>query len=250
MNIAVIGCGWLGLSLAKVLVLNNYRVFGTTTTFSKIKVIEQEGISAFLYDGNMTDEFTLWLKKMDVIILNFPPSKSADYTKEIKQITEQINNSSKVIFTSSTGVYTEINGEVTETSPIDEKHPVLLAENVIRENCAHYLILRLAGLIGDKRHPIHYLSSQSVRHIDASVNLVHRDDIIDVILELLKKNIDRETFNVCFPDHPSKRDYYTGMALKKNIPLPLFVDNSLSGKIVSSEKLINSLNYEFSHSIY
>ena len=51
-KIAVIGCGWLGLPLAKKLVSKNFRVKGSTTSKQKISVLRNEKIEPFLIDLN------------------------------------------------------------------------------------------------------------------------------------------------------------------------------------------------------
>ena len=45
-KIGIIGCGWLGLPLAKEFVSNNYKVKGSTTTKEKLEILENEGIDA------------------------------------------------------------------------------------------------------------------------------------------------------------------------------------------------------------
>jgi 3-hydroxyisobutyrate dehydrogenase-like beta-hydroxyacid dehydrogenase len=47
-KISILGCGWLGLPLAKVLVKNGFSVKGSTTTQDKILVLKQLGVDPFL----------------------------------------------------------------------------------------------------------------------------------------------------------------------------------------------------------
>ena len=41
-KIGIIGCGWLGLPLAKEFVSNNYKVKGSTTTKEKLEILKQQ----------------------------------------------------------------------------------------------------------------------------------------------------------------------------------------------------------------
>ena len=41
-KIGIIGCGWLGLPLAKEFISNNYKVKGSTTTKEKLKISEKQ----------------------------------------------------------------------------------------------------------------------------------------------------------------------------------------------------------------
>ena len=49
-KIGIIGCGWLGLPLAKEFISNNYKVKGSTTTKEKLEILKTEGIEAYLID--------------------------------------------------------------------------------------------------------------------------------------------------------------------------------------------------------
>ena len=52
LKIAIIGCGWLGLPLAKKLIKENFIVNGSTTSKEKISVLKTEKIEPFLIDLN------------------------------------------------------------------------------------------------------------------------------------------------------------------------------------------------------
>ena len=47
-QISVIGCGWLGLPLAKFLISEDYKIKGSTTSKDKLKILEQAQINSFL----------------------------------------------------------------------------------------------------------------------------------------------------------------------------------------------------------
>lgn len=46
-SVSVLGCGWLGLPLAKALCVEGYRVKGSTTDLQKIPVLQKAGIFSF-----------------------------------------------------------------------------------------------------------------------------------------------------------------------------------------------------------
>ena len=52
LKIAIIGCGWLGLPLAKKLIKEIFIVKGSTTSKEKISVLKTEKIEPFLIDLN------------------------------------------------------------------------------------------------------------------------------------------------------------------------------------------------------
>ena len=47
-TVAVLGCGWLGLPLAKALLAAGYQVAGTTTSPEQVPVLTAAGIEAHL----------------------------------------------------------------------------------------------------------------------------------------------------------------------------------------------------------
>ena len=120
-KIAILGCGWLGLPLAKKLISKNFIVRGSTTSKDKISVLENENIEPFLitldkeFDKKNLSEF---LKNIGILIINIPPNirsnKSVDYYNKIEKILlcdncDKINN---IIFISSTSVYGSKQGKI------------------------------------------------------------------------------------------------------------------------------------------
>jgi UDP-N-acetyl-D-mannosaminuronate dehydrogenase len=47
-QISILGCGWLGLPLAKALLENGFSVNGSTTSVEKLSVLENLGIQPYL----------------------------------------------------------------------------------------------------------------------------------------------------------------------------------------------------------
>ncbi len=75
-KISILGCGWLGLPLAKSLLSKDYEVKGSTTSESKLEVLKNAGISPFQIQleehqiiGNIED----FLKETDVLVIDIPP---------------------------------------------------------------------------------------------------------------------------------------------------------------------------------
>ena len=46
-TITILGCGWLGLSLAQALVKEGYAVKGSTTTEEKLEQLQYAGVEPF-----------------------------------------------------------------------------------------------------------------------------------------------------------------------------------------------------------
>ena len=261
-NIAVLGCGWLGLPLAQHFVKQGYSVNGSTTTKSKISILKEHQIIPFLIDLNSgVEEITIvsFLKNIDVLIINIPPrmkTKSVNaYEEKMRQLHLAIKKTAvkKILFVSSTSVYGEIDGEVTEeTIPkpsTNSGKELLKAENIFRNDTdLQTTILRFGGLVGPERHPVFYLSKkEEVQNGNFPINLIHLNDCISIIHFIIKKEYWGEVFNAVYPYHPTKSDFYTKKAHENNLKMPKFINNSSAkGKKIASNSLIFVKNYEFS----
>lgn len=255
-TIGIIGCGWLGLPLAKSLLQNGYQVRGSTTNNLKLPILEEEGISPYLVilgqDG-ITGSITEFLDRLDVLIINVPPglrgNNIENYVLKMKFLHDEIGKSSvkKILFVSSTSVYGAAKSEVTEDTvpmPVTESGRQLLEVEKIfqKDKSIQTSIIRFGGLIGPKRHPINMLSGKKgLSNGNEPVNLIHLDDCIHLIKAVLENNWWDQIFNGVYPDHPLKRDYYSHMADKNSLPRPQYLPSELNknGKIIISKNFLN-----------
>ena len=75
-KIAILGCGWLGLPLAKSLLSKGYEVKGSTTSESKLDVLKNAGISPFqiqLESHQIIGTIEDFLKETNVLVIDIPP---------------------------------------------------------------------------------------------------------------------------------------------------------------------------------
>lgn len=260
-QISILGCGWLGFPLAKHLLQNGYSIKGSTTTESKLELLQSEGISPFLISLKANDiqrEIADFLENSEILIINIPPglrgNSEENFVAKMENFIPFIEKSSvkKVIFVSSTSVFSDENQVVTEeTHPEPETESgkqLLISENLLLKNSNFQTtILRFGGLIGEDRHPIKFLSGRNnIENPDAPINLIHQFDCIEIIQKIIEKEVWNTVFNAVAPFHPSRKKYYTEKALEMNLVPPQFNENQPSiGKTVSSNKLIDVLNYEF-----
>ena len=247
-NISILGCGWLGLSLALKLRSKGYSIKGSTTSKIKIAKLESNGLQPFIIDlSNRESEFKNFLNS-EVLIIAIPSKNIAGF----KNLISHIENSKikNILFISSTSVYPNSNSIITEEHLI-HKTPLSEIEMLFKTNTNFKsTILRFGGLIGYDRKPGNFFKNgKIINYPDAFVNLIHRDDCIQIIKEIIAKNIWSKTLNACTDTHPKKRDFYTKEFRKEGRNNPIF--NELASneyKIINSDQLKKILNYNFIYS--
>jgi len=268
-KISILGCGWLGLPLAKKLIKKGHSVNGSTTSENKLVVLENAGINPFLValeSESVSQSINDFLAETEILIIDIPPKlrgASADsshssrkiFVEKIEKLIPFIEKSTvkKVLFVSSTSVYGDENGVITEeTIPNPETESgkqLLLAEALLQNNQNFETTnLRFGGLIGEDRHPVKFLAGkENLENPDALVNLIHQIDCIGVIEAIINQSKWNEVFNAVAPFHPTREEYYTQKAKEQNLVLPKFsAEKSNIKKVISSEKVENSLDYQFS----
>lgn len=261
-QISILGCGWLGLPLAESLIGKGFPVKGSTTSLDKIPVLETIGIHAFQIEvsgAEIKGEINLFLDNSEILIIDIPPKlrsvTSENFVQKIQNLIPFIEKSTvkKVIFISSTSVYSDDNSIITEATkpnPDTESGKQLLeVENLLQSNVNFKTaVIRFGGLIGENRHPIHFLAGrQNLENPEAPINLIHQTDCIRIIEKIIELDIWNDTFNAVAPYHPARKEYYTLKAVELNLPLPEFASGISIGKTIVSDKLETILDYKFQH---
>ena len=260
-TITILGCGWLGLPLAKALVKAGYPVKGSTTREENLETLREAGLEPFLVelDPEVNGEDITDFLHSDILIINIPPERRDDIVEyHIEQFSSLIDALGQspvrsVLFVSSTSVYPSLNSEVTEEDAVDPESPsgqalLLVEEMLMQESGFQTTVLRFGGLIGYDRNAEKYLSSmKEIVNPDQPMNFIHRDDCVKIISEIIRLQQWGEVFNACSPLHPLRRDYYTRAAAKAGMFLPPLARPAEPApyKIVSSEKLTSALHYKF-----
>ena len=259
LTISVIGCGWLGLPLAEALIINGYRVKGSTTSPGKLVNLKNKGIDPYLvHFGDEPSANAVELLACDVLIINVPPASRtedgpANYQLMADFFTQRIPQSSirKVILISSTSVYSERNSLVSEADRPEPDSPagkLLLAveDQFLVIPYTNVIVLRAAGLVGPQRHPGRFFKNKTdIPNGLAPINLVHRDDVIGIILSLIKDENARGIYHACSPAHPVKQDFYGLAAEVLGENIPGFVPEKINWKIISGFRVSDELNYPF-----
>ena len=260
-QISILGCGWLGLPLAKSLLKNGFSVKGSTTSLEKISVMESSGIQPFQIELSETEikgEIDSFLENSEILIIDIPPKlrgiSNESFVKKVQNLIPFLEKSSleKVVFISSTSVYADDNSIVTEATkpqPETESGKQLVETEKLLQSNPNFktTIVRFGGLIGDDRHPIRFLAGrQNLENPEAPINLIHQTDCIGIIEAIICHTELLEVINAVAPFNPTRKNYYTQKALELNLSLPEFEVGKISiGKTILSNQAETGLNYKF-----
>lgn len=245
-SVSILGCGWLGKPMAVSLLREGFTVKGSTTSEIKIQELEALEIEAYLIDITEFEEFDLFLSS-DILLIAITSKDIDAYERLIEQI--EISPIQKIIFISSTSVYSVSNSVVSEETKTMNT-PLSEIESLFRENTYfETTIIRFAGLFGPGRHPGSWFKNgKTIPQPNGFVNMIHQEDCIEIIHEIIDQNCWNTTFNACSNDHPTRKEFYTNARKSLNFDSPIFEENpQLRYKIISSKKLQEVLGYQIIH---
>jgi nucleoside-diphosphate-sugar epimerase len=223
MRVTVVGCGYVGLELARQLAAEGHDV---TCVRRSPEAIREAGVGADTADAvaaDVTDPDSLTaLPDADWVVFSASSGgRGADaarrvfvegLTNVIHEYGERDDSPDRLVYTSSTGVYGDHDGDwVDETTALDprtEKTEVLVeAERVALEETAEYgidgTVARFAGLYGPERYRLE-------RYVEGPVtagylNMVHRDDAAGAIRFLLTDDRARGEVVLVVDDEPVEK---------------------------------------------
>ena len=260
MSVSILGCGWFGLPLARRLVADGHKVMGSSTSPEKLPLIEKAGALPFVVriepDAPAGPEEFF---RSRAVVVNFPPGRKdgvaerlAGQAKTLKDALEK-GGAEFVVFVSSTSVYADLGRVVTEDDFL-EGAPSKKSGTALREmertlagGNFDLTVLRFGGLIGYDRNPRVFLKKrQAASRFDLPVNLIHRDDCVEVTARIIRDNIRGGAFNVVCDSHPLRSEFYAKEAEIAGTDIPVFEKPPEgAGKIVSGERLKKALNYRY-----
>lgn len=260
-SVSILGCGWLGLPLARQLLGLGYRVKGSTTTAAKLTSLQQSGVIPYLigltdneYDLQKLNEFL----DTDVLVIAVPPGRTderkAAYIKLFKTISALIpvaeKNIKQLILISSTSVYAESNEEIDEAYPAEPHEPAGIIVREVEQMVERFNIpagiIRFGGLIGPERHPGRFFAGKkNIANGLSPVNLIHLDDAVNIVIRMIETN-QTGILNACAPTHPSRQDFYSLASASLGLEPPSFIPELISWKRIKCSRLENS-GYHFIH---
>ena len=224
-------------------------VKASTTSESRFPELSSIKVEPFIVDIERLPSNLQTFLDVNILIINIPSKNIDGFIGLLKEI--ENSEVEKLLFVSSTSVYENKNKTISESDGEESTiSPLLTIENLFKNSSTmKTTIVRFGGLIGYSRNPGKFFSKGRIVHNPGSnVNLIHRDDCIEIISQIVEKEVWGEVFNCCADTHPTKREFYTNAAKSIGFPVPKFEDSGFTSfKIISNQKVKRILRYEFLH---
>ena len=247
-RILIIGCGDIGLRVAKQL-CRNYRVFALTSQQSRFSELRGLGITPIL--GDLDKPETLWrLSGLAETVIHLAPPQNIGHrdsrTRNLTRILAQGPASvSRIIYVSTTGVYGDHKGgrvsEITPVNPQSERAKRRVdAERVLRLwGPAHGVavtILRVPGIYAANRLPVERLQARTPALIsdeDAYSNHIQSDDLARLVCAAVYHGKPQRVINACDGGETKMGDYFDEVADAFGLERPARMPAAELQKIVS-----------------
>ena len=274
MRVLIVGCGYVGLSLGAELVRQGHEVFGLRRSADGEAELKAAGIQPLVGDITKPEDLERLPRPFDWVINTVSSTKGG--VEEYKQVYLQGTRNlidwlvkappKKFIYTSSTSVYGQTDGSsVKESSPVEpssETSGVLVeTEKVLLEAAQQKkfpaVILRVAGIYGSERGHLfqQYLKNEAriAGKGERVINMVHRDDLVGIIIAALKNGRNGETYNVVDDEPVTQLHFFQWLAEALGKWPPPFATEEenaarkrgLTNKKVQNRKLKMELGYQF-----
>lgn len=276
----VVGLGWLGFPLAKRMQREGYLVSGTVRTAEKQAIIGSvtPNIACDIFRLYSHDIINKARLNGGTLVLNIPPGRRnfcrQTFTKAMISLIDNAFEAGLqyLCFISTTSVFNGTQGVIynnTDVAPLSEsaKAHVLIEQHLRSNYASKHSVVRPGGLVGPKvyetniaanrqntihqneyRHPIFSLcNKQDIASGHELINLVHLDDMLNVLSTLISKRKPGE-FNVAAEQHPNKAEYYKWCAQALNLPEPGFSKSEAKpAKVIDASNTFSELGLSLVH---
>ena len=244
MKIAIIGCGFVGIELARKLKEKKHFITATTLKEKKLKDLKNVANKAFILNSKDVELINQIVKENEVIIFSISTNSlkeiSSSYLDTILAFKSAIfknKTRKRIIYLSRTKIYGDHLGKwVDEDAKLlgNDIESKLLKE---MENSILFLlnmdcqitIFRCANIYGPNRDLKLFFENiykdKVIENKNYYINMVHRDDVVDAILYSLEKNI-LGIFNLCDEEHFKRYEFIEIFTKKLNLEPMKYIEKA------------------------
>lgn len=237
-NVLIIGCGYLGIRVAKACQSRGDDVWVSTRSTKRADFFKDQGLHPLVLDWTKRRTMAN-LPAVDFVLVavsydrQSPISRYDSQVGGFRNLLMCLNKEADICYISTTGVYHQTDGrwvdEVSPTNPSREGGRVhLQAEQLLHRMrpSSPWTIMRLAGIYGPGRVPraADVIAGRPIQSPPGGyLNLIHVDDAASAVLANWNNQSDRERLYVVADDQPiPRKEFYSEIARQTGSSLPSF----------------------------
>jgi len=274
MRVLIVGCGYVGLPLGAELVRQGHEVFGVRRSSGAGPELTAAGIHPLVADITRPADLAALPGAFDWVVNCVSSTQGGveEYRQVYLQGTRNLIDwllplrPRKFVHISSTSVYGQTDGslvkETSATEPASETSRVLVETEQVLQNAAidrqfPAVILRVAGIYGpDRGHLFHQYVKNEVKIAgkgERIINMIHRDDLVRVIIAALKNGRAGEIYNAVDDEPVTQLTFFRWLSETLGKWMPPFATEAenasrkrgLTNKKVSNRRLKMELGCQF-----
>lgn len=258
-SLAIVGFGWIGQALYNNLKGNSLNILATVTSKEKQSELSNDfdlPITTLAISTDMTAK-PHPVFEQDVLLVCIPPrfkQGKKDYDKLIGQIVDLANkgNTKQIILLNSTAIYQGCEGVVDESFDLNVENEKVKILHAAEQELARFngvtCVLRLAGLVGPKRHPGRFFKSgRAIADAQLSVNLVHQQDVVNAIKTAMTLTDANGVFNIVAPYHPPKKEFYVEASKVYQQQVIEWQESKQVDRVVSGQRFEESTGFRYQY---
>lgn len=230
-HIVIVGCGDIGVRVAKIWKNHGKSIFAIGRTEERLNALRQQhlhAVSADLDDPGSLAEFSGRLSQNSLIYYFAPPPAKGVEDTRMEHFLKSLHSShlpEHIIYISTSGVYGDQQGQsITEETianpQVDRAKrryhaEQLLLEYGIEHSSIAMTILRVGGIYGPERLPLQRLKDKiPMLHekLSPQTNRIHADDLAQICVAAATDKAAGEIYNVSDGTKSNMTEYFNTIA--------------------------------------
>lgn len=248
--VLIMGCGYIGRRVARLLRADNYRVTGCVRSEASAAELEKSGFSVIQADLD-ADISASPFNGFDGIFYFAPPPRDGDIDTRMENFLGVLDARGlrRFVYISTSAVYGDCKGawitEAQATVPTTGRGRRRLdAERRLVAWCeqhgVQWTVLRVPGIYGPGKLPLARLEKglPVLREADAPyTNRIHGDDLAAICVAAMQSATSNTVFNVSDGHPGNMTDYFFRVADAAGLPRPPVVTRAEADRVLSSGML-------------
>ncbi len=251
-HVLIVGCGDIGLRVAKIWKNASKSVFALARSESSIDLFRQQHIHACQADLDDAQSLTNLPSKHALLYYFAPPPAKGQKDTRMSHFLENVDTDhlpAHVIYISTSGIYGDQQGKLIneETPPnpqVDRAKRRYDAEQQLqqwsKQNAVAITILRVGGIYGPGRLPLQRLKDKTPmlhENLSPQTNRIHADDLAQICVAAAIKDTAGEIYNVSDGSDSNMTEYFNTIADFYGLERPPLVDWDEAEKSISKGML-------------